>query len=58
MANRGGPQNPLSEAELRRKFTINATRLLPTPAADRLAEAILRLDELGAPGEVIALARR
>ncbi|MFN8534303.1 MAG: MmgE/PrpD family protein [Dehalococcoidia bacterium] len=58
MANRGGPQNPLSEAELRRKFTINATRLLPMSAADRLAEAILRLDELGAPGEVIALARR
>lgn len=58
MANRGGPDNPLSPAELRLKFTINATRLLAPARADQLADAILALDEHGAPGEIVALARR
>lgn len=55
MANRGGPQNPLSEAELRLKFTINATRLLPAEQANRVADAILRLDSQGSASSLIAL---
>ena len=34
--NRGGPKNPLSAAELRRKFTDNASRVLSADEADAL----------------------
>ncbi|GIW08914.1 MAG: MmgE/Prp family protein [Dehalococcoidia bacterium] len=58
MANRGGPDNPLSPEELRLKFTINATRLVSAERAEQIADAILALDERGSPGEIVALARR
>ncbi len=41
MANRGGPQNPLSEEELKIKFRANASRTLEPEDAERLADAIL-----------------
>lgn len=45
MANRGGPGNPLSEAELLTKFKANAGRALEAPAVDRLGDALLSLHE-------------
>ncbi len=45
MANRGGPQNPLSEDELRTKFSANAGRSLTTEDAGRLADAILGAED-------------
>jgi 2-methylcitrate dehydratase PrpD len=56
LANRGGPGNPLSEAELLVKFTGNAGRALSGAQADRLAAALL--DPAPRPlGEVLAEAR-
>ena len=43
LANRGGPDRPLSRDELRAKFLLNATRLLPAARAEELASAIGRL---------------
>ena len=41
MANRGGPDNPLSEEEIKVKFRANASRTLAPEEAERLADAIL-----------------
>ncbi|MEM7351763.1 MAG: MmgE/PrpD family protein [Acidobacteriota bacterium] len=41
MANRGGPQSPLSEEEIKVKFRANASRTVAPEDAERLAEAIL-----------------
>ncbi|GIW10697.1 MAG: MmgE/Prp family protein [Dehalococcoidia bacterium] len=57
LANRGGPQNPLSPEELRTKFLLNATRLIPAERAHQLADAILALDQQGTPGDLVARAR-
>lgn len=43
MDNRGGPQRPLSDAELRMKFDANTTGVLSPDASDRLADSIFRL---------------
>ncbi|MEI6666658.1 MAG: MmgE/PrpD family protein [Acidobacteriota bacterium] len=40
LANRGGPGNPLSEAELVMKFVSNASRVMGESSARQLAEAI------------------
>ena len=40
MVNRGGPDDPLTEEELMRKFTDNAARSLSPQAVERLAEAV------------------
>ncbi|MCP3956429.1 MAG: MmgE/PrpD family protein [bacterium] len=45
MANRGGPQNPLSEEEIKIKFRANASRTLGSADAERLANAILDADD-------------
>ena len=55
MDNRGGPGNPLSEDELRLKFTLNAGYALPAERADRLADAIARLDRAQDVGSLLAL---
>jgi 2-methylcitrate dehydratase PrpD len=39
MANRGGPQRPLTDAELARKFQDNAGRVLPRASVEVVAEA-------------------
>ena len=44
-ANRGGPRNPLSSAELAEKFRLNAVRVLDDDAARAVAEAGLALPE-------------
>ena len=45
MANRGGPDNPLSEEELKVKFRANASRTLGADDAERLAAAILEAQD-------------
>ncbi len=49
MVNRGGPDRPLSEEELRRKYLLNSTRRVPTATAERVADVVARL-ELEGPG--------
>ncbi|MBV8952352.1 MAG: MmgE/PrpD family protein [Actinobacteria bacterium] len=44
MHNRGGPDNPLSEAELREKFRLNAEHVLSPRQADELAHKVAKLD--------------
>jgi 2-methylcitrate dehydratase PrpD len=44
-ANRGGPANPLSSAELAEKFRLNAVRVLDDDTARTVAEAGLALPE-------------
>lgn len=44
MANRGGPDRPLSREELRVKFADNALRVLPKPGVTALGDAILHMD--------------
>jgi hypothetical protein len=57
LQNRGGPGNPLSEGELREKFTLNAGQLLPRERVERLADAILALEGADDVGAVLALSR-
>ena len=45
MANRGGPENPLSEDELKIKFFANAGRSVERGAAEALAERVLSSDD-------------
>jgi 2-methylcitrate dehydratase PrpD len=45
LVNRGGPQNPLSDAELTVKFDENVAGRLDPEAARRVQERVLRLDE-------------
>ncbi|SEF60340.1 2-methylcitrate dehydratase PrpD [Thermomonospora echinospora] len=51
LANRGGPDRPLSEAELARKFTDNTTGWLPPEAAGRVTDLVRRLAELEGAAE-------
>jgi 2-methylcitrate dehydratase PrpD len=55
MENRGGPGNPLSDDELRRKFALNASQALQAERVERLAEAIFALDRSGDAGTLLAL---
>jgi 2-methylcitrate dehydratase PrpD len=55
--NRGGPGNPLSDAELRQKFALNASRLLPREQVDRLADAAFALDRAEGVDELLSLCR-
>jgi 2-methylcitrate dehydratase PrpD len=54
MTTRGGPQRPLSYAELSTKFRDNASRMLPPEAVTQLEESVGRLDELPLVGAVLA----
>jgi 2-methylcitrate dehydratase PrpD len=38
--NRGGPENPLSDQELKTKFLTNAERVLPAARVEELARAL------------------
>lgn len=55
LVNRGGPNNPLSNDELKLKFKINATKYLNEAEADNLAKAIMVLDSYNNIDELIAL---
>ena len=54
LANRGGPQNPLSFDELKIKFMANAGRRLTTERAAAIADAIHQLETVK-PAELLAL---
>lgn len=54
LANRGGPQRPLSYDELATKFADNARRHLPADAAARTGDAVHRLDQLDETATVLA----
>jgi 2-methylcitrate dehydratase PrpD len=45
LANRGGPENPLTADELRIKFMANSTRLISEKRALELADNILRIED-------------
>jgi len=55
LVNRGGPNNPLSNDELRLKFKINATKYLNEQQADNLAKEIMVLDSYNNIDELIDL---
>lgn len=57
MHNRGGPSNPLSEAELHEKFRLNAEHFLSPAGADALARAVATLDTAPGADEVLELTR-
>jgi hypothetical protein len=54
MNNRGGPQRPLSDDELQRKFTDNAGRLLDDSALRQVQDTVLSLDRQPAIGPLLA----
>jgi 2-methylcitrate dehydratase PrpD len=53
--NRGGPERPLSDAEVRSKFDIGAARALPAHAVTELGAAILHLPKEGSVASVMRL---
>ena len=55
--NRGGPENPLSDQELMRKFRSNAERALSEDRTRELEEKLLTLDRFEEVGDVMALCR-
>lgn len=54
MTNRGGPQRPLTDDELERKFTDNARRALGDDEVAAIADAAKRLDALASVDELLA----
>jgi 2-methylcitrate dehydratase PrpD len=55
MDNRGGPARPLSEAELRQKFLLNAEQILPREQAEALASTISSLEQASELGTLLRL---
>ncbi|MEV5880046.1 MmgE/PrpD family protein [Streptomyces sp. NPDC052101] len=55
--NRGGPHLPLTEGELRRKFTLNATRSFDGRSVELLASEIQRLADTASARSVMKLLR-
>ncbi|MFB4269909.1 MmgE/PrpD family protein [Nonomuraea sp. GTA35] len=53
-SSRGGPEHPLSAAELETKFRSNAGRALPEGRVSELAEAVRRLGAGGTVDDVLA----
>jgi 2-methylcitrate dehydratase PrpD len=58
LANRGGPERPLSFDELARKYRDNAARSLPERQLDELQEQVARLGEIEDVASVLAPLRR
>lgn len=54
LTNRGGPDRPLSDAELATKFRDNATRAVPGEVADALAGTVRRMAELADGNQLLA----
>ncbi len=54
MSNRGGPQRPLSDGELERKFGDNAGRLLSESAVRQVQESVMSLDRQPAIERVLS----
>jgi 2-methylcitrate dehydratase PrpD len=57
MHNRGGPANPLSDAELREKFRLNAERVLSPTQAEALSDAVAELDRADGVQHIMDLTR-
>lgn len=57
LVNRGGPRNPLSDAELRTKFRLNAERRLSEDCVMELDDELDRLVDLDSLGHLVALCR-
>jgi 2-methylcitrate dehydratase PrpD len=55
MHNRGGPANPLSDAELQHKFALNAQRALSATVADQIAAAVFNLRHGDSVAPLVAL---
>lgn len=55
LANRGGPENPLSDAELAMKFTMNAETVLPATRITQLLDTIQSLDTLATVSPMMQL---
>lgn len=55
LVNRGSSQNPLSEADLRAKFRLNAERRLPAERVAELDTALVRLDRLESVRSLVSL---
>ena len=53
MSNRGGPQRPLSDSELQRKFTDNAGRRLPDAELRQVQDTVIALDRQAAIGPLL-----
>jgi 2-methylcitrate dehydratase PrpD len=58
LANRGGPQNPLSDAELARKFRDNVAGRVPDDVAVQVERAVLALDTTPEITTLLALLAR
>lgn len=54
-AYRGGPDNPLSDEELRAKFTDCTEKVLDSAARDRINDAVAGLEDLKDMGELLSL---
>ena len=52
LVNRGGPDRPLSDEELARKFRDNAARTLEGPTVEALVQRVHHLDELERVGDL------
>jgi 2-methylcitrate dehydratase PrpD len=57
IVNRGHPDRPLTDEEVRAKFVSNARRRLDNGAVEKLVETVWRLDELDSLDELVALAQ-
>ncbi|MGH2830691.1 MAG: MmgE/PrpD family protein, partial [Actinomycetota bacterium] len=57
LTNRGSPERPLSDDELRIKFRDNATRALGGDAVTAIEESVTRLESLADAGEIVRPAR-
>lgn len=53
MANRGGPDRPLSHEDLATKFRLNAKRVLDEDAVEEMEDAVKRLEVLEDAGELL-----
>ena len=52
---RGHWRNPMSDAEVEGKFRPLAARVLPAARCDRLLDALWKLEDLPAAGDIIRL---
>jgi 2-methylcitrate dehydratase PrpD len=50
--NRGGPRNPMSEEGILQKFQDNASRVLTPGDAERLMDAVWRIEDIDGPQDV------
>ncbi len=55
MHNRGGPANPLSDAELSHKFALNAALSVPPATANRIADAVFNVRKADSVAPLVAL---